>query len=184
MVDVSDTKTPDANTPPSIMTYLSALFSPGTLVAFRYALASISPLVAMFGFASLTPERIDQIVAYAKTFGAAAAAISALIGIVLPLVVAIFGILSSTVKKQIARVRELANNPQLANEEAAKALVDATKAVANSDVLQQSASATKALVLATKDLAGVQTIVATKALSEAVNSPSVVAAEEHVVIPK
>lgn len=165
------------NQAPTFSSTIAALFSPATLAALRYTLAALSPLVALFGFTGLTPDKIDIWVAYAKTFGTAALAVAALVGIVMPLVVAIFGILSSTVKKQIARVRELANNPQLATEEAQKALVAATAAIAQNPSIVQSLGAQQALVSATISLDGVQTIVADKKLADSVPSESVVAAQ-------
>lgn len=160
---------------PSIMTFVSQLFSPATLAAFRYTLTAISPLIALFGFTALTPDKIDVWVTYAKTFGTAAAAIAALVGIVLPVVVAIIGVLSATVKKQIARVRELAANPQLANQEAQKAIIDATKAIATDKSIPKSIENVNNLVAATIALPQVQTIITDKKTADASPSSDVVA---------
>lgn len=175
-----DTPTPPS---PTLMTYLMQLFNPATLAALRYALAALSPVLAIFGFAALTPDQIDHFISYAKTFGTAAAAVSALVGIVLPVVIAIIGVLASTVKKQIARVRELANNPQLANAEAAKALTEATSQLAKSGDVQKSADAVNALVKATIGLDQVQTIVASGDVAGAALNASVVSSERHEVVP-
>lgn len=174
----------DQTQPPSVSSYVKMLFSPATLAALRYTLASVAPLLALFGFTGLTPDRINSWVTYAQSFGTAALAILALLGIVVPLVVAILGVLSSTIKKQIARVRELANNPELASKEAAKALTDATSELAKSGDVQKSADAVNALVKATIGLDQVQAIVTDKATADASTSASVVAADEHAVIPK
>ena len=172
----------DQNQPQSASGYIQMLVSAPTLAALRYTLAMIAPCVALFGFTGLTPDRIDIWVAYAKTFGNAALAIMALLGIVVPLVVALLGVLSSTVKKQIARVRELANNPQMASAEAAKALTDATAQLAKSGDVQKSADAVNALVKATIGLDQVQTIVTDAKTADAVPSASVVSGDEHKVV--
>lgn len=167
---------------PSVTDYIKQLFSPATLAAFRYALAAISPVLALFGFTGLSPDRIDAWVIYAKTFGTAALGVMALLGIAVPLGVAILGILSATIKKQIARVRELANNPQLASEEAQKAIVEATSAIAQDKTLVKSAEAVKTLVDATIALPQVQTIVTDAKTAAASPSESVVSAESHDVV--
>lgn len=169
---------------PSISGYVKILINPVTLAALRYALGSIAPVLALFGFAGLTPDRIDSWVAYAKTCGVATLAVLTLAGIVVPVAVAIVGMVASQIKKQIARVRELANNPQEASAAAAKALTDATSELAKSGDVQKSADAVNALVKATIGLDQVQTIVTDKATAEASPSPSVVAADEHEVIQK
>lgn len=173
----------DPNQPTSISGYVKMLFSPATMAAFRYALASLAPLVALFGVSGFTPDRINAWVDYAQKFGTATLAILALAGVVIPLVVALIGVLSSTIKKQIARVKELANNPQLASAEAAKALTEATSQLAKSGDVQQSADAVNALVKATIGLEGVQTIVGSDEVKQAANNPSVVSAETHDVVP-
>jgi hypothetical protein len=160
--------------PPSLSGYVKMLFSPVTLAALRYALVAVTPLAALFGFTGLTPDRINSVVAYAQTFGTATLAVLALLGIVMPVVVAIIGMLTATVKKQIARVRELANNPQMASAAAAKALTDATSQLAKSDDVQTSADAVNALVKATIGLDQVQTIVGTKEVEKAAGNPSVI----------
>jgi|HubBroStandDraft_6_1064221.scaffolds.fasta_scaffold00050_27 predicted PurR-regulated permease PerM len=165
---------------PTLTSYVKFLFSPTTLAALRYALAAVAPLVALFGVSGFTPDRINSWVSYAQTFGTAALAILALLGIIVPVIVAILGILSATIKTQIARVRELANNPQLATQEAAKALTDATSQLAKSGDVQQSASAVNALVAATIGLNKVQTIITDKATADASPSPSVIAATDNV----
>jgi hypothetical protein len=166
---------PQQQPPSSSLTgEVKMLFNPVTLAALRYALAAIAPVLALFGFTGLTPDRIDIWVAYAKTFGTAALAIMALIGIVVPVIVTIIGMLSSQIKKQIARVRELANNPQLASAEAAKALTDATAQLAKSGDVQKSVEAVNALVAATVALPQVQTIVTDKKTADASPSASVV----------
>jgi hypothetical protein len=170
----------DQQPQPTLTSYVKFLFSPTTLVVLRYTLAAIAPLAALFGFSGLTPDRISSWVAYAQTFGTAALAVLALLGVVVPVIVGIFGVLSATIKKQIARVRELADNPQLANEEAAKALTDATSELAKSGDVQQSAAAVNALVAATIGLNKVQTIITDKATADASPSPSVIAATDNV----
>lgn len=170
--------------PQSLTSTVKMLFSPTMLIAMRYTLTAIAPVLALFGFTGLTPDRIDGWVAYAKTFGVATLAIMALLGILIPLVTTIFGLLSSTIKKQIARVRELANNPQLASAEAAKALTEATSQLAKSGDVQTSAAAVDALVKATIGLDKVQTIVTTTDVKDAANNPSVVSADEHEVVTK
>lgn len=152
MADEQQTST---STSTSATDIVKQLFSPTTLAALRYALTALAPVLALFGFTGLTPAAIDQWVQYAQTFGVAALAIMALLGIALPLTVAVFGILSSTVKKQIARVRELADNPQLASQEAQKALVEATAQIAKAPA---GGEAIAALVKATKDLPGVSNV--------------------------
>lgn len=164
----------DQNQP--LSAYVSAIFSPATLAALRYTLAAVSPVLALFGFTGLTPDRIDIWVAYAKTFGVAALAVMAFVGVVVPLIVALIGVLASRIKKQIARVRELANNPQLANAEAAKALTDATAQLARSGDVQKSADAVNALVKATIGLNQVQMIVADKKTADAAPAGVVTAA--------
>lgn len=162
---------------PSLSGYVKLIFSSPTLAALRYALVALVPIAGLFGISGFTPDKANQIVAYAQTFGTATLAIITLLSIVGPLVLAIIGVLSATVKKQIARVRELANNPQLASAEAAKALTDATAQLAKSGDVQKSAEAVNALVTATIGLDQVQTIVATSAVAAAVPSESVVAAK-------
>lgn len=175
----------DNNQPaPTLTSYITTLFNPVTLTALRYMLTAVSPVLALFGLTGLTPDRVDAWVAYAKTFGIAALAVMAFLGIVTPVIVTVIGMLASQIKKQIARVRELANNPQMANAAAAKALTDATSQLAKSGDVQKSVDAVNALVKATIDLPGVQTIVADKAVSEASSSPSVVSADEHDVVQK
>ena len=162
--------------PPSISSYVRMLFSPTTLAALRYTLAAVAPVLAIFGFTGLTPDRINGWVVYAQTFGTATLAVLALLGIVAPVAVGIMGVLSATIKKQISRVRELANNPQLASQEAAKALTDATSELAKSGDVQQSADAVNALVKATIGLDQVHTIVTTDAVANASADPSVISA--------
>lgn len=183
---------------PSAMTYISQLFSPTTLAALRYALAMASPLLALFGFAALTPDQIDHVIAYAKTFGTAAAAISALIGIVVPLTAAIYGTLSATWRKQVARFKILSQNPSAAGEEAAKAIIEATSSIAQSSSGQsegaakaiinatsaiaqsssgQSENATQTLIAATIALPAVQTIVTDQVTADAAPSENVIAAK-------
>lgn len=170
---------------PSLSGYVKMMFSPATMAALRYFLTAVAPIFAWFGLAGLgNADKVNAWVAYAQTFGTAVLALLALLGIVIPVVIAIFGILSATIKKQIARVRELANNPQLASAEAAKALTDATAQLAKSGDVQKSADAVNALVKATIGLDQVQTIVTDKATSEASPSASVVSADEHDVIVK
>jgi len=159
----------------SLSSTISALFSPTTLATVRYALAALSPVLALFGFTGLTPDKIDAWVTYAKSFGTAALAIIALVGIVMPLVVAIFGILSATMKKQIARVRELAANPQLANQEAQKAIIDATKAIATDKSIPKSIESVNSLVEATIALPQVQTIITDRKTADASPSNDVIA---------
>lgn len=172
------------NNQPSLTSTITALFSPTTLAALRYFLTAVSPLLALFGFTGLTPDRIDTWVAYAKTFGTASLALVALIGIVLPLGIAVLGILSATIKKQIARVRELAANPQLASEEAQKALVDATKAIATDPSVPKSAETVKTLITATRALDDVQTIVASPAIANSITDPEVVSSADNKVVAR
>lgn len=174
----------DNNQPPSLASYVKMLFSAPTLAAFRYALVALAPVVSLFGFAGLTPARINDVVTYAQTFGTAVLAIIALVSIVVPLFLAIVGVLSATIKKQIARVRELANNPQMANAAAAQALTEATSQLAKSGDVQTSADAVNALVKATIGLDKVQAIVADKDVAAASSSPSVVSNDEHDVVAK
>ena len=175
----------DDNSQPTLTSYVKSLFSPTTLAALRYTLTAIAPFVALFGISGFTPDKINSWVAYAQTFGTAALAVLALLGVVVPVIVGIMGVLSATVKKQIARVRELANNPQLANQEAAKALTEATSELAKSGDVQKSADAVNALVKATIGLDQVQTIITDKATAAASPSPSVIAATDPVpLMPK
>jgi hypothetical protein len=169
---------------PSVMGYVKMLFSPGTIAALRYALTALAPVMAMFGFAGLTPDKVNAWVAYAQQFGVALLAVLALIGIVVPVVLAILGVLSSRIKVAISRLRELANNPALASAEAAKALTEATAQLAKSGDVQKSADAVNALVKATIELPQVQTIVTDAATSDASPSPSVVSADVHDVVLK
>jgi hypothetical protein len=172
----------DTNTP-NLRAMLVALFGPTTYTALRYALASIAPLLALFGITGLTSGKIESIVTYAQTFGTAMLAILTLLGIAIPMLMAILGVLTSTIKKQIARVRELAANPDLANEEAQKAIVDATKALAGS-TLPQSMQAVQSLVDATIALPQVRTIVTTDAVASASPSDDVVSEKNAVFIAK
>jgi hypothetical protein len=162
---------------PTLSAYVKMLFSSSTLSALRATLLAVSPLLAIFGVSGLTPDKVNAWVAYAQTFGTAALAVLALLGVIVPLIVAIIGVLASTVKRQIARVRELADNPQLAGAVAAKALTDATAQLAKSGDVQKSADAVNALVSATIALPQVQTIVTDKATSEAVTDENVVSAK-------
>lgn len=161
---------------PSLMTAVMQLFNPATLAAIRYTLAAISPLLAIFGFAALTPDQIDHFITYAKTFGTAVSAIFALAGIVIPTAALIFGVLSSTWKKQVARFKALSQDPSAAGEEAAKAIIEATSAIAQSPGAQ-SKNATQTLIAATIALPTVQTIVADQATADAAPSENVVAAK-------
>lgn len=162
--------------PPSLMAAVMQLFNPATLAAIRYALAAISPLLAVFGLAALTPDQIDHFISYAKTFGTAVSAIFALAGIIIPTAALIFGVLSSTWKKQVARFKALSQDPSAAGEEAAKAIIEATSAIAQSPS-PQSKSATQTLIAATIALPTVQTIVADQATADAAPSENVVAAK-------
>lgn len=165
-------------TPPPSPTLLSSvmqLFNPATLAALRYALTALSPVLAIFGLAALTPDQIDHFIGYAKTFGTAVSAIFALAGIIIPTAALIFGVLSSTFKKQVARFKELSKDPSAAGEEAAKAIIDATSAIAQSSS-GQSKNATQTLIAATIALPSVQTIVTDKATAEAAPSENVVGA--------
>jgi predicted PurR-regulated permease PerM len=159
---------------PTLTSYVRFLFSPTTLAALRYTLAALAPLVALFGVSGFTPDRINKWVAYAQTFGTAALAVLALLGVLVPVIVGIMGVLSATIKTQISRVRELASNPQLAGQEAAKALTAATSELAKSGDVQQSAAAVNALVNATIELKQVKTIITDKATAAASPSSSVV----------
>lgn len=170
---MSDQPTPT----PSLTASVMQLFNPATLAAVRYALTALSPILAIFGFAVLTPDQVDHFIGYAKTFGTAAAAISALVGILVPTAALIFGVLSSTWKKQIARFKELSKDPSAAGEEAAKAIIDATSAIAQAPG-PQSKNATQTLIAATIALPSVQTIVADKDTADAAPSENVVAAEK------
>lgn len=175
---------PDSNTPqPSLSVILAQLFSPTTAAALRYALVSLSPLLALFGITSLSSTKVDMIVTYAKTFGAAASAIMLLAGIVIPLALAIVGVLSATVKKQIARVRELAANPQLANEEAQTALMAATRAIASPEV-PKSVEAVKTLIEATDSLTQVKGIVTTDQVARSTSSPNIVSEKTAAIVTK
>lgn len=169
---------------PSLTGYVKMLFSPSTMAALRYTLTAIAPLFAIFGISGFTPDKVNAWVAYAQTFGTAILSLIALLGIVVPVITIIIGMLSATIKKQIARVRELANNPQEASAEAAKALTEATAELARSGDVQKSADAVNALVKATIGLDQVQTIVTDKSTSEASASASVVSADEHSVVQK
>lgn len=171
------------NNQPTVRSLLASLTSPTTMAALRYALTAISPLFALFGLAILTPDQIEHVITYAQTFGLAVSAVLTLLGIAIPLLMAIFGVVTSTVKKQIERVREIATNPALADEEAQKAIVAATRALASSAV-PKSAEAVQTLVDTTISLPQVKTIVASDQV--AFNSPSndVVSEKKAAVIPK
>lgn len=164
---------------PTLMQYLAQLFSPTTWAALRYFLAAVSPLLGLFGLAGFSPDKVNSIVLYAQEFGAAVLALCALLGILLPLSALIFGILSSTVKAQIARWKELAKNPTQAGQEAQKAIVAATAEVAKAASAPGAKDLAAALVRATNSLPQVQTIVTDQATKEAVNQPGVVAASQQ-----
>jgi hypothetical protein len=161
---------------PTLMSTVAQLFSPATLAAVRYTLTAVSPVLAIFGFAALTPDQIDHFINYAKTFGVAAGAISALVGILVPTAALIFGVLSSTWKKQVARFKQLSKDPSAAGEEAAKAIIEATGAIAQSPG-SQSKNAVQTLIATTVALPEVQTIVTDQATADAAPSENVVAAK-------
>lgn len=161
----------DQSTAGNTPSLISKLFSSPVIALLRYALAAIGPLFALAGFAVLTPDRINHIVEVVQQFGMAAAAVSALLGVVIPITVAIYGAIKSTFKSQISRVKELANNPELANAEAQKALISAT-----SQIAPKNEDAKQALIAATIAMPSVQTIVTDAATAAAAPSESVVAA--------
>jgi hypothetical protein len=171
------------NNTPDLRAMLVALFGPTTYTALRYTLTSIAPLLAVFGLTGLTSGKIESIVNYAQTFGTAVLASLTLLGIAIPLLMAIIGVLTSTIKKQIARVRELAANPKLANEEAQQAIIAATRAMANPGVAN-SAAAVQSLVDTTISLPQVKTIVASDQVARAAPSDDVVSEKDAAIRPK
>lgn len=143
------------------MDQIKALFSPPVLAALRYALTAIAPLFALAGFAFLTPDKINSIIASAQQIGTAAASIAALLGIILPIAAGIYGSLSATIKSQIGRVKDVAQDTSQPLAEDAK----------------------QALIAATIAQPSVQTIVTDKTTADAAPSESVVAADSVTITP-
>lgn len=143
------------------MDQIKQLFSPPVLAALRYALAAIAPLFALAGFAFLTPDKINSIIASVQQIGTAAASIAALLGVILPIVVGIYGSLSATIKNQIGRVKEIAKD--------------------TSEPLAEDAK--QALIAATIAQPSVQAIVTDKTTADAAPSESVVAADTVTIHP-
>lgn len=178
----------DPTVPPpvqSITAQISALFSSPVLTAFRYALTSLGSVLALVGVVALSPSQIDHIISVAQQIGTTLGAIVALIGIVTPIAMAIFGMLTSTVKAQIDKVKEIATGPAgPVAVSAQKALISATSAVAQDPSIPTSHEARDTLVAATIALPDVQTIVGTKEMASKQPSASVVAQEDVAVISK
>jgi len=121
----------------------------------------------------------------AQQIGVTLGAIAALIGLVTPIAMAIFGMLTSTIKAQIASVKAAATGPAgPAAVSAQKALIDATSAVAHDNSIPASKDARDTLVAATISLPDVQTIVGTKEMADKQSSASVVSQEDVAVISK
>ncbi len=148
----------------SIMAQLSALFSPATFAAIRYALTAAGTLIAMFGLTALSSAQIDHIIEIVKQVGTTVAAIMTLIGLITPIAMSVIGYMRSTLKSQIESVRDIAKDKT-----ASQTL---------------STDAQKALVAATISLDKVQTIVADKDLAAASPSASVVSKEDVAVVTK
>lgn len=166
------------------MDRIKQLFSPPVLAALRYLLASLAPLLAVVGIVALSPQQIDKIIAVAQQVGVAVGAITAFLGIVIPLIMGAIGTRSATQSQQIKSVSEIANDPtQAQSAPAQQALVDATSAIAQNNVLAKSEDAKQTLIAATIALPEVQTIVTDKATADAAPSESVVAADTVTIHP-
>jgi hypothetical protein len=153
------------------MKQLNQLFSPPVLAAFRYLLTALAPLFALAGFTILSPDQITKVMNVVQQFGTAAAAFAAFAGILIPVVAGTVGAMSATIRKQVARVKELAHNPDLASNEAQKALIEATSAMT-----PQSDDAKQALIAATVAMPEVKTIVTDQATADAAPSRDVISA--------
>ena len=91
----------------SLATQIAALFSSPVLTAFRYALTALGSTMALLGVVAFSPAQIDHIINVTQQIGVTVGAIIALIGIVTPIAMTVFGMLSSTIKAQVAAVRAM-----------------------------------------------------------------------------
>lgn len=167
----------------SVTTHLSQLFSPPVLAALRYLFVALAPLAAVFGFAGLTPQKIDAVIEVAKQVGVFVGAVSAFIGVVGPVVLGAIGTFKASSAQQVKTVSEIANDPTQAQSASAQtALVKATSAIAQNNVLEKTDDAKQALIAATIALPEVKTIVAQPALASASPSSDVVSSDQVKVI--
>lgn len=109
------------------MHQIAQLFSPPVLAALRYLFVALAPLAALFGFAGLTPQKIDAIIEIAKQAGVLVGAITAFAGIVGPIVLGAIGTFKATGKEQIKTVGTIASDPsQPLAQDAKQVLIAAT----------------------------------------------------------
>lgn len=159
---------------PSALDIIKQTLSPTTWAFLRYFLAALSPLLGLFGLAGFTPDSINRIVTYAQGVGAALLGLYLLIGVLIPLSAMIFGVLSATLKAQVARWKVLAKNPAAAGADVQKALIQATTEVAKAAATPGASDVAHAMIAATNSLPQVRTISTDQATAIAVAQPGVV----------
>lgn len=166
----------DQQQPPSLLDIIKQTFSPTTWSLLRYSLTAISPMLGLFGLAGFTPATINKIVAYAQGFGAVILGGYLVMGVLIPLTAMIYGVLSATLKAQVARWKELAKNPTAAGADVQKALIQATSEIAKSAAAPGASDVAHAMIAATNSLPQVQGIATDAETARVVNQPGVVPA--------
>jgi hypothetical protein len=156
---------------PSLLDIIKQLMNPSSWALLRYILVGLGPMLGLFGVAGFSPATINKIVTYAEGFGAIALGIYLLIGVLIPLTALIYGVLSATLKAQVARWKELAKNPAAAGADVQKALVQATAEIAKAPASKEVANA---MIAATNSLPQVQSVAVDRATAQAIATPGVV----------
>lgn len=167
---------PASPPPTSVLDIIKQFLSPTSWALLRYILTAITPLLGLFGLAGFTPDSINKITQYAQGIGAVILGIYLLIGVLIPLTAMIYGVLSATLKTQVARWKELAKNPSAAGADVQKALIQATSEIAKTAGAPGAKDIANAMIAATNSLPQVQTISTDAVTAKAVNAPGVVPA--------
>lgn len=109
------------------MDSIKQLFSPPVIAAIRYFLAALGTLLAGAGFIALSPQQIDKVISLFQQLGTTLTALLTLVGLTAPVVSLIYGMLSATIRQQIGRVKDIAQDKsQPLAEDAKQALIAAT----------------------------------------------------------
>lgn len=161
---------------PTVLDIIKQMLSPTSWTTVRYILTALTPLLGVFGLAGFTPATINKIVTYAQGVGAVLLGIYLLIGVLIPLTAMIYGILSSTLKTQVVRWKQLAKDPSAAGQEATKAIIQATAEIAKTASAPGGDDIAHAMIAATNSLPQVQTIATDLATAKAIAQPGVVPA--------